>query len=73
MRDIVDLFFIQQVQLGVQIKGDGVAAVLIDTIIIIMTLIVRVIHEVFVFVLSLRTIALRHVLAKRRYQFLVLL
>ncbi|CWM74879.1 Uncharacterised protein [Neisseria meningitidis] len=73
LRDIFDLFFLQQVQLGVQIKGDSVAVVPTGTIIILITVIVCRINEVFVFVLVLRTIGLRHLLAKRRYQFLEVL
>ncbi len=70
LRDIFDLFFIQQVQLGVQIKGDGVVCVLMAIITLIMV-IVCTINEVSVFVWALRTIALRHILAKRRYQTIV--
>ncbi len=73
LRDIFDLFFIQQVQFSVQRKDDGVVAVLIDTIIILIPVIVCRINEVFVFVWAVRTIALRHLLAKRRYQCLEVL
>ncbi|CWP11770.1 Uncharacterised protein [Neisseria meningitidis] len=65
LRDILDVFFIQQVQLGVQIKGDGVVVATTDITII--TVLVRRIHEVYVCVWALRTIVLRHILAKRRY------
>ncbi|CWP19462.1 Uncharacterised protein [Neisseria meningitidis] len=68
LRDIFDLLFIQQVQFGVQIKGDGVVFVLMGFIII--TAIACRIDEVFVFVLAVRTIVLRYFLAKRRYQVL---
>ncbi|CWP25044.1 Uncharacterised protein [Neisseria meningitidis] len=61
------MFFIQQVQLGVQIKGDGVVFVLMVFIILTLVIVCRI-NEVFVFVLAARTILLRHVLAKRRYQ-----
>ncbi|CWN83375.1 Uncharacterised protein [Neisseria meningitidis] len=74
LRDILDLFFIQQVQFGVQIKGDGGVFVLPDItgrIFILILVIACRINEVFVFVLAVRTIALRHVLAKRRYNFIV--
>ncbi|CWN77699.1 Uncharacterised protein [Neisseria meningitidis] len=67
LRDILDLFFIQQVQFGVQIKGDGVVFVLMVTITLIIVIFCRI-NEVFAFVLVLCTILLRHILAKRRYQ-----
>ncbi|CWS85400.1 Uncharacterised protein [Neisseria meningitidis] len=63
LRDICDVFFIQQVQFGVQIKGDGVVCVLMDCIIPITAIACRI-NEVFVFVLTV--IVLRHILAKRR-------
>ncbi|CWO19801.1 Uncharacterised protein [Neisseria meningitidis] len=69
LHDIFDLFFIQQVQFGVQIKGDGVVCVLMGFIILITVIVCRI-NEVFVFVLAVRTILLRHILAKRRCQFL---
>ncbi|CWQ87787.1 Uncharacterised protein [Neisseria meningitidis] len=67
LHDIFNVFFIQQVQLGVQIKGDGVVFVLMVFIILTLVIVCRI-NEVFVFVLAARTILLRHVLAKRRYQ-----
>ncbi|CWT43122.1 Uncharacterised protein [Neisseria meningitidis] len=74
LRDIFDVFFIQQVQFGVQIKSDGGVFVLPDItgrISILILVIACRINEVFVFVVALRTILLRHVLAKRRYNFIV--
>ncbi|CWM74079.1 Uncharacterised protein [Neisseria meningitidis] len=74
LRDIFDVFFIQQVQFGVQIKGDGGVFVLPDItgrILILILVIACRINEVFVFVLAVRTIVLRHILAKRRYNFIV--
>ncbi|CWN65641.1 Uncharacterised protein [Neisseria meningitidis] len=67
--DIFDLFFIQQVQFGVQIKGDGVGFVPMGLIIPITDIACRI-NEVFVFVLAERTIILRHLLVKRRFHFL---
>ncbi|CWT18369.1 Uncharacterised protein [Neisseria meningitidis] len=69
LRDIFDLFFIQQVQFGVQIKDDGVVFVLMDLITLIITIACRI-NEVCVFVWALRTIVLRHILVKRRFHFL---
>ncbi|CWT30227.1 Uncharacterised protein [Neisseria meningitidis] len=63
-RDIFDLFFIQQVQFGVQIKGDGVVFVLMVTIILIIVIVCRI-NEVFFVLVVL------HVLSKRRYQLIV--
>ncbi|CEZ24138.1 Uncharacterised protein [Neisseria meningitidis] len=49
LRDILDVFFIQQVQLGVQIKGDSVVFVLMNLITLITNIACRI-NEVFVFV-----------------------
>ncbi|CWP96757.1 Uncharacterised protein [Neisseria meningitidis] len=54
-------------QLGVQIKGDGVVFVLMVFITLTIVIVCRI-NEVFAFVLVLCTILLRHILAKRRYQ-----
>ncbi|CWN90490.1 Uncharacterised protein [Neisseria meningitidis] len=58
------MFFIQQVQLGVQIKGDGVVFVLMVTIILTIVIVCRI-NEVFFVLVVL------HVLSKRRYQLIV--